>query len=292
MEADPLGRGRFDQYKQDPYPLEFPAVRTDDFRVPAGDGTVGVREYVPLAWLVEGAPTLVWVHGGGFSGGDIDMNEGHMVAAELAARTPARVFSVDYRLALDGVRFPAPLDDVSAVVDWAFRDANAGSRLAVGGASAGAALAAGAVVRAVADGGAVPDGLLLAYPFVHFPVPALSFELAEQMNELPGMLRFSAGVNEWMTENYLGRTNQIPARPSPEWEVWKVCRPPLWSLASMTTCVRPANYSFANCGRQEWKRRPTWPLEWSTATWTALRLSRRSTGPSPGWPTSSVTAER
>ncbi|GMA96838.1 hypothetical protein GCM10025881_36620 [Pseudolysinimonas kribbensis] len=65
---------------------------------------------------------LLWLHGGGFSGGDLRMPEADWVATTLAARGHL-VVTADYRLATDTVRFPAPSDDV--LIAWAWLRRNA-----------------------------------------------------------------------------------------------------------------------------------------------------------------------
>ena len=66
----------------------------------------------------DGRPCLVWAHGGGFLGGDLDMREADWTAREVCARAGAVVVSVDYRLAVDGVCYPVPHDDTVAAVAW------------------------------------------------------------------------------------------------------------------------------------------------------------------------------
>ena len=56
---------------------------------------------------------LVWVHGGAFIGGYLDMPESNWVALELAARG-IPVFAVDYTKCLGDVHYPVPSDDVLA----------------------------------------------------------------------------------------------------------------------------------------------------------------------------------
>ena len=97
-------------------------------------------------------PCLVWAHGGGFLGGDLDMREADWTAREVCVRAGAVVVSVDYRLAVDGVCYPVPHDDTVAAIAWV-RDNADGARAStptassVGGASAGANLTAGAVLK-------------------------------------------------------------------------------------------------------------------------------------------------
>ena len=84
------------------------------------------------------------MHGGGFVIGTVDDTESVIPGYELAARAGAVVVSVGYRLAVDGVRYPAPLDDAMAAWRWLGEHAPARrrpARLFIGGASVGANLA-------------------------------------------------------------------------------------------------------------------------------------------------------
>ncbi|GHA13401.1 alpha/beta hydrolase [Streptomyces purpurascens] len=112
--------------------------------VPA-DPDVPVRIYRP-----EGArAALVWLRGGAWVMGDLDADR-HW-AVRIAAASGVVVISVGYRLAPEH-RFPAALDDVWAVLNWtAEHAAELGidpDRIAVGGHSAGANLAAATALRA------------------------------------------------------------------------------------------------------------------------------------------------
>ncbi|MDF2706555.1 MAG: esterase, partial [Nonomuraea muscovyensis] len=107
------------------------AVAVEDRRLPGG---VRVRVYRPEA--EEPLPALIYLHGGGFVSGDIDFF--HVRSLRFADRIPAVVVTVDYRLAPEHP-FPAGLEDALAAVLWAA--AENGGPVAVGGDSAGAALA-------------------------------------------------------------------------------------------------------------------------------------------------------
>lgn len=148
-------------------PIDVPGVaRTDD--VVAGPGGP-----IPVRWYRaaelhpdEPAPTLVWVHGGGWQYGDLDMPEADSVGQLAAAGLPGVVVSVDYRLA-PRHRHPAALDDVLAafravVADGASRGVDVG-RVALGGGSAGAHLSTLATLELAAEG-STPAALVLAYP--------------------------------------------------------------------------------------------------------------------------------
>jgi acetyl esterase/lipase len=192
-------------------PVSPPApagVITGEIGIPGPHGPIRLRTYRP-----DGPPAaaLLWAHGGGFRHGSADMPEGDWVSAQLAARAAAYVVSVDYRLATGGVRYPVPLDDVSAAWSWFAEAADLPPRRAIGGASAGAALALAAAVRARDTGRPVPDALLLAYPFAHFPNPAADADLAAALSEaLPPVARFTAAGIEDMVRNYVGRISDLP----------------------------------------------------------------------------------
>lgn len=107
------------------------AVRVREFR-PSGDGP---------------HPALIYLHGGAFMQGSPETHWD--ITADLAARWGLLVLSVDYALTPEHP-FPAAVDDVRAAVAWAFADASRLGvdpvRVAIGGDSAGANLAAAATL--------------------------------------------------------------------------------------------------------------------------------------------------
>lgn len=211
-QADPELAARLAEFFTDPEPPPPPDVAIEDLSIPGPHGEVGVRVYTPRG---EARRSLVWLHGGGFVSGDLDMLEAHRVCAELAARADALVVSVAYRLVTEHVRYPVPIDDVHAAWLWLTEGegrsaAPSAGTVSLGGASAGAALALATAIRLREEGGRAPDGLLLAYPFVHFPVPALDEAMAGEMLRLPAMLRFTTRGIEDMVRNYVGRLTDLP----------------------------------------------------------------------------------
>jgi acetyl esterase/lipase len=141
-------------------------------------GAIPVRDYLP-AGDTSGAAFL-WVHGGGFIGGGLDQKESDAPARYLADRG-RRVRTIDYRL-VTGVhlfrepdlkpqpnRFPAALHDVVDVA--ADLAAVTGRAIAMGGASAGANLAAGATMFIRDEGASGPATLVLMYGAFHSAVP-------------------------------------------------------------------------------------------------------------------------
>jgi acetyl esterase len=188
------------------------AVQVHDDLVPGPHGSVRLRIYsAPASSATSAAaqrPGLVCAHGGGFGGGGLAMPETGVVARELVTRAGAVVVSVDYRLAIRGTHFPVPRDDVMAawswVVDHAHEYAVGPARLFLGGASAGACLAASAALQLRDEGGVRPVCLLLAYSLLHAELPEPSASLDGCMRDIPAALRFTAAGVRRMTAQYIG----------------------------------------------------------------------------------------
>jgi acetyl esterase len=120
------------------------AMEIED-RMVLANPNVPVRIYRP-----HGARgSIVWLHGGGFVMGGLDVE--HPWVARIAQASRSVVVSVGYRLAPEH-RFPAALDDAYAAVIWtAEHAAELGvdpQHIAVGGHAAGAGLAAAVALRA------------------------------------------------------------------------------------------------------------------------------------------------
>ena len=215
---DPEAAERWIAYAAAPYgAYSLPDLDIENRLIPGPHGSIPVRIYRPHG-VEQRLSGVLWMHGGAFIGGDLEMPEAHVVSAELAARG-AVVVSVDYRLATEAVRYPVPLDDVSAAWDWFVSSAEQlgtdAARLAIGGASAGANLATACTLRARDESRPLPAAMLLAYPVLHFPVPALPDAMAVEMHQLPGFLRFPATTMVDMIHGYLGRISDLPAYAMP-----------------------------------------------------------------------------
>ena len=120
--------------------------------------------YRPKA-LDGAAPCLVYFHGGGFCLGD--MGYIHRYAAQYAEGAYCMVVFVHYRTA-DTAPFPAPFQDCYAALRWVWDNASSlqvdRGYLAVGGDSAGGALAAACAMRARDENGPRLCFQLLVYP--------------------------------------------------------------------------------------------------------------------------------
>ncbi len=125
---------------------------------------VPVRVYVPLNRTTP-SPGLLYCHGGGFVVGNLDSD--HERCLRLASEAGVVVVSPDYRLAPEH-QYPAGLDDCTAALAWLYERAPElgvdRECLALGGTSAGGALATGVALRIRDEGGPGLRLLLLSCP--------------------------------------------------------------------------------------------------------------------------------
>lgn len=155
----------------------WPRVRSREVRIAAEHGLVSARWY----WLPGSAagPAAVYLHGGGFVGGSIDLFD--PVVSEYVALSGVPMLSVDYRRAPEATR-EGPGDDAFAALLWLREHAGElgveTGRIAVMGDSAGGGLAAGVALRARdAD---IPLGAqILIYPMLDDRTRASDPSIAE-----------------------------------------------------------------------------------------------------------------
>jgi acetyl esterase/lipase len=227
------------------YP-ELGAVSSVDIDVPTPEGGVPGRLYRAQDEAVAG---LVWVHGGAFIAGDLDMPEAHWVSLYLASHGIS-VVSLDYRKALHGVKYPAPSNDVLAGWSWALENLEVlGLRtpenLHLGGASAGAALTAALTGRLRDESGRMPASLLLAYPLVHAELPPLNEDLREKMAGVPADLAFGPDFIRDINLNFAGSEDNFkdPHAFAGEGDVEGF--PPVYIINSESDTLRASGELFA-----------------------------------------------
>lgn len=146
--------------------LDIPAhklARVEDLKIPARDGLeLPARLFAPAS--EQPLPVLLYLHGGGFTVGSVATHEA--LCRHLAHLARCAVLSVDYRLAPEWP-FPTAVHDTWDSLAW-LRDSAAalrldGTRIAIGGDSAGGTLAAATAIAA-RDAGWPLALQLLFYP--------------------------------------------------------------------------------------------------------------------------------
>ena len=134
-----------------------PLARVEDFHIPARDGHLLPARLVAPSH--EHLPTLLYLHGGGFTVGSLATHD--TLCRELSRLSGCAVVSLDYRLAPEH-QFPTAVQDAWDALSWLAARPGAG-RLAVGGDSAGGTLAAACAI--LAKDAQLPLALqLLFYP--------------------------------------------------------------------------------------------------------------------------------
>jgi acetyl esterase/lipase len=166
-------------------------VSDQDIAAPGG-GDLRLRIYTPSGGDPDQLrPVLVWMHGGGFVLGDLYTAGGTCRA--LAKRSNAIVVAVDYRLAPEHPLAAAHEDCFTAVawvVACAKRIGGDPERVAVGGDSAGGALAASVAQRCAERGIALRAQVLV------YPATDLAGEYASAVDNASGYM-LTADAIEW-----------------------------------------------------------------------------------------------
>lgn len=136
-------------------------VQVGHHQVPGPAGPLTLRVYTPPSTMGSPRVTVVYVHGGGWTTGDLD--HGDELCRFVSREARARVVSVDYRLAPEHP-YPAPLDDVhAALVHVLASERTPAHPVGVMGDSAGGNLLAAAMLR-LRGTQLMPDFQAFAYP--------------------------------------------------------------------------------------------------------------------------------
>lgn len=138
-------------------------AKTLERTVPFGDAGVRIRVHLPETG--RPLPALVYIHGGGWMIFSLDTHDRLM--REYAAGAGVAVVGVDYALSPEA-KFPRAIEETAAVVRWlAEHGAEVGvdgSRLALGGDSAGAHISAATAIKLRDEGDSgLLSGLVLNY---------------------------------------------------------------------------------------------------------------------------------
>jgi acetyl esterase len=169
-------------------PVALP--RVEDFTIPGPSGhAIPARLYAPST--EANLPVMLYMHGGGFVIGCIDTCDA--MCRSVAQQAGVAVVAIDYRLAPEH-KFPAGLHDTWDAFQWLAREAHTlgldASRMAVGGDSAGATLAATAALMA-RDAGLPLRLQALFYPSVQTSMAT------DSLKAFAKGLILDAGVMAW-----------------------------------------------------------------------------------------------
>jgi acetyl esterase/lipase len=110
---------------------------------------------------------LLFLHGGGFSSGSCVTHR--ELAARLSLASGARALVLDYRLAPEHP-FPAAVEDAATGYEWLLAQGIKAGQIAVGGDSAGGALALAALLLLRERGIALPAATVLFSPWLDLAV--------------------------------------------------------------------------------------------------------------------------
>lgn len=179
------------------------SVVIEERHVPGVDGDVRVLIHTPAQ--TGRRPAVLWIHGGGYIMGTAEDDRARLIAEEVGAV----VVSVDYRLAPEHP-FPAGSEDCYASLKWLFENATDlgvdPGRIAIGGASAGAGMAAGVVIM-----NRDRDNLPLVFQLLLYPmIDNLHATASGEIEDHPVWSR-GTSFNAW--EMYLDGTPGADASP-------------------------------------------------------------------------------
>ncbi len=147
---------------------DFSTVAVSERHIPSPQSAPDVRVLVYQPKNVSTVvPALLWIHGGGYVLGNADQADPQLKT--IVSTTGCAAVAVDYRLAPE-TPHPGPVEDCYAALKWLYTHADEldvdGSRIAIGGDSAGGGLTAGLALL-TRDRGEVPLVLeLLIYPML------------------------------------------------------------------------------------------------------------------------------
>jgi len=194
---------------------ESPDISVSEHHIPGPQREPDVRVLVSLPKNASTpTPALLWMHGGGYLWDNAD--RAYPLVKGMIAATGCAAVAVDYRLAPE-TSHPGPVEDCYAALKWLYTHAKElgvdASRIAIGGESAGAGLAA-ALALLTRDRGEVPLLFqLLMYPMLDDRT-ATATDLPPTLVSISGRLTTTAlpGQHSW-AKRLVGQTS--PPMPQP-----------------------------------------------------------------------------
>jgi acetyl esterase len=146
----------------------YPDIRVSELDVPSPLGRIRCQVFSPPG-AAAGRSMMLYAHGGGFTLGQSE--DTAYITSRIASENGMVVISANYRLAPEWP-FPACLDDCLEVLQWMQKNGATlggdGTRIAVGGDSAGGNIAAALPLKAGDAGLPLPQATVLLAPITDF----------------------------------------------------------------------------------------------------------------------------
>jgi len=203
---------------------------------------VPVRVYHPHAAQSQAAlPGLVYLHGGGWTVGDLDTHD--VLCRSLCLQADIVVVSVDYRMGPEH-KFPAAYDDTVAAFNWTVAHAASlgidASRIAIGGDSAGGNLSAAACL------GLRGQAVQPAFQLLIYPATIMWQDTASYHANGKGYMLTQESI-AYYTENYLrNREDAKDWRASPQLAESHAGLPPAFVMTAGFDPLRDEGLMYAN----------------------------------------------
>lgn len=214
--------------------------RVQDMSFSHAGVNIALRIYHP-AGASQAMPALVYLHGGGWTIGDLDTHD--VLCRSLCLQAQGVVVSVDYRMGPEH-KFPAAYEDAVAAWQWVASQAQVlgvdPARIAIGGDSAGGNLAAAACLG-LREQGLKPVLQLLIYPSTLMAPETASY----QTNGQGYMLTRDSMA--WYSGNYLrGPQDAQDWRASPQLAASHANLPPAFVLTAGFDPLRDEGLMYAD----------------------------------------------
>jgi acetyl esterase len=237
-----IGRQAVDKMSEDSEADPPEVAETIDGAFAGPGGEIRYRRYLPLGVEAGSLPTLIYYHGGGFVIGTIETHDS--TCRRVANRSRCQVISIDYRLSPEHP-FPAPIDDGIAAFRHIRDNAAAfgadAARLAVGGDSAGGAVAA-VVCQAMRDAREAGP----AFQMLIYPATDSSQESGSRKSFAEGYF-LSKGLMDWFWKAYVpAGTDLADLRLSPLLAKDFAGLPPAFVLTAGYDPLRDEGRAYAN----------------------------------------------
>lgn len=202
---------------------------------------IEIRIYEPEG-IKEALPCLIYLHGGAFVLKSAAFHK--QLICEYALKTPCKVVFVDYRLAPKHA-FPVGVEDCFAAFEWVCQNAATigidSSKIAVGGDSAGGALAAAVCLMARDRKASKICFQMLIYPVTD------ARQITESVKEFTDTPLWNGKQNQKMWQLYLGEgvhSNKEYASPMEATSLENL--PDAYIEVAEFDCLRDEGINFAN----------------------------------------------